>query len=68
MKNTAINTLNYTGIVSLSQCIGNRKIKIAQMHNTGGASLFNFLANCLIGNFTTAKINYPTKIKLINRI
>jgi hypothetical protein len=67
MKNTAINTLNYTGIVSLSQYVGKKKIKIAQMHNTGGESLFNFLANCLTGNFDSAKVSYPTKIKLIYR-
>lgn len=67
MNNIAINTLNYTGIVTLSQYIGNKKIKLAQMHNTGGTSLFNFLANCLAGNFTSAKTNWPTKIKILER-
>ena len=67
MKNTAINTLTYTGIVTLSQYIGTKKVKIAQMHNTGGTSLFSFLANCLAGDFTLAKPNLPTKIKIIRR-
>ena len=67
MKNIATNTLSYTGIVSLSQYVGNKKIKIAQIYNTGGSSLFEFLSNCLIGNFDQARINYPTKIKLLNR-
>ena len=67
MKNRALNTLNYTGIVTLSQYVGRKKIKIAQMHNTGGTSLFSFLANCLAGDFTAAKAHVPTKIKLLSR-
>ena len=68
MRNRAINALNYTGIVTLSQYIGTKKIKLAQVHNTGGSSLFNFLANCLAGEFDVAKANIPTKIRLLNRI
>ena len=67
MNNTAVNTLNYTGIVTLSQYIGSKKVQIAQTHNTGSASLFNFLATCLAGDFTIAKLNLPTKIKLLCR-
>ena len=65
MKNTAINTLSYTGVVTLSQYIGQRKIKLAQTHNTGGASLFDFLSSCLIGDFDRAKAIIPTKIMLL---
>ena len=65
MNNRAVNTLSYTGIVTLSRYKGNKKIKIAQLHNSGGSSLFNFLADCLIGAFS--KNGYPTKIKLLNR-
>lgn len=68
MKNKAINTLGYTGIVTLSQYNGSKKIQLAQIHNTGGASLFTFLANCLIGDFTYAKTNWPTKIKILERV
>lgn len=67
MKNVAVNTLNYTGIVTLSQYIGDKKVQIAKFHNTGGASLFNFLSSCLAGDFTTAKAHRPTKIKLLCR-
>lgn len=67
MKNIATNALSYTGIVTLSQYVGTKKIKVAQLHNTGGASLFNFLSNCLAGDFTIAKLNRPTKVKLLRR-
>lgn len=67
MKNTAINALKYTGIVTLSQYIGSKKIKIAQTHNEGGSTLFEFLANCLIGDYTLAKIFRPTQIALLKR-
>jgi hypothetical protein len=66
MKNTAINTLKYTGIVTISQYIGSKKIKLAQTHNAGGNSLFNFLADCLVGDFSIATLNRPTKIRLLN--
>ena len=67
MKNVALNTLNYTGVVTLSRYTGQKKVKLAQIHNTGGLPLFNFLANCLTGDFASAKDEYPTKIKLVNR-
>lgn len=68
MKNTAINTLKYTGIVTLSQYSGSKKIKLLQVHNTGGDSLFEFLTSCLMGDFATARLTRPTKIMLLERI
>ena len=68
MKNTAINTLTYTGIVTLSQYTGQEKLKIAQAHNEGGSSLFDFLASCLAGDFEQARPKIPAKIRLLNRI
>ncbi len=68
MKNTAINSLKYTGIVTLSQYIGSKKVKIAQVHNEGGNTLFNFFADCLAGDFTLAAANRPNKIALIRPI
>lgn len=65
MKGNAINTLTYTGIVTLSQYIGGKKVRVAQVHNTGGNPLFNFLADCLIGDFAIAKISKPTKVMLL---
>jgi hypothetical protein len=35
------------------------------VHNTGGNTLFNFLADCLIGDFPIANMTRPTKIKLL---
>jgi hypothetical protein len=65
MKNIAINTIKYTGIVTLSQYTGSKKVKIAQLHNAGGESLFRFLAKCLVGDFTEARLIMPTKIMLV---
>lgn len=65
MRNRAINSLKYTGIVTLSQYIGSKKVKLSQVHNSGGNSLFDFLADCLVGDFTVAKATRPTKIMLI---
>jgi hypothetical protein len=68
MKNTAINTLKYTGIVTLSQYIGSKKRQIARMHNEGGDALFRFLANCLAGDFAKAKLTMPTKVMLVELV
>jgi hypothetical protein len=68
MKNTAINTLGYTGMVTISQYIGTKKVEIAKIHNAGGNPLFNFLADCLKGDFDVAKVSRPTKIMLLTRV
>lgn len=65
MKNSVINNLGYTGIVTLSLYNDSKKIPVAQVHNSGYSSLFNFLANCLMGDFDTANFELPTKIKLL---
>jgi hypothetical protein len=67
MNNTAANTLGYTGVVTLSQYIKGKKVKIAQVHNTGTNSLFNFLADCLCGDLSVASISRPSKIKLLHQ-
>lgn len=66
MKSKSINNLFYTGIVTISQYNGNKKIPVLKVHNTGGNLLFDFLANCLIGDFDQAAINQPKKIMLLN--
>jgi hypothetical protein len=65
MKNIVTKTLQYTGIVTLSQYIGSKKVKITQLHNSGGEPLFRFFASCLAGDFTAAKLMRPTKVMLI---
>ena len=66
MKNTAINSLGYTGIVTLSQYIQNNKIPITKAYNKGRSSLFNFLSDCLKGDFELAKLSLPSNIMLLN--
>lgn len=65
IKSTAQNNIGYTGIVRLSQYTGDKKFTIAEIHNKGGKALFDFLASCLIGNFTEASVNRPNKIALL---
>ena len=66
MKNTAKNNLSYTGIVTLSQYTDKKKkIKLKQVYNAGNNPLFNFLSDCLLGDFDLARINIPTKIMLL---
>ena len=65
MKNIAINTLKYTGVVTISQYIGGKKITLAKVHNEGGPALFEFLANCLVGDFTLAKATRPVKATIL---
>ena len=66
IKGTTINNIGYTGIVKLSQYTKNKKVPVAEIHNEGGLSLFNFLADCLVGDFDIAKVDRPTKILLLN--
>ena len=61
-KHTKISDgINYHGEVSISVMDGKRKL-CAVTHNNGKKGLFNFLSNCLLGNFTAAKSSYPGKI------
>ena len=61
-KYTKINNdINYHGEVSISVMDGKRKL-CAVTHNNGRKGLFNFLSNCLLGNFIAAKSSYPSKI------
>lgn len=66
LRGTAASNIAYTGIVRLSQYTDGKKITIDEVHNAGGISLFNFLADCLVGDFEIAKIARPTKILLLN--
>ena len=66
LKSSTTSRVEYTGIVRLSQYTGGKKFTIAEMHNVGGKPLFDFLADCLIGDFDLAKLDRPTKILLLN--
>ena len=65
MKNKIINTLNYTGIVTLSQYIGAKKVKVATLQNAGGSLLFDFLYDCLTGSYN--RVKRPTKIMVMRK-
>jgi hypothetical protein len=62
MKHVAGNILAYTGTITLSQYIGSKKTIVARLHNKGGKPLFDFLADCFTGDFTSAKAALPKKI------
>ena len=66
MKSIVMNNLGYTGIVTLSQYIGKTKAEIKKVYNSGGVSLFSFLADCITGDFELAKKTRPTKIMLLS--
>ena len=66
LKGIATNILGYTGVVTLSQYTGTKKTVLARAHNEGGTALFNYLANCLVGDFDVANMERPTKIMLLN--
>ena len=67
MKSSTKNTFKYTGIVKLSQYTSTKKkILQAELRNAGGPALFNFLTDCLIGDFEKAKQTRPHKIMLLN--
>ena len=65
MKNTVRNSLEYSGIVTISKYVGNKKVPLIQTHNTGSSSLFDFFARCLIGDFESAPAFRPAKIMLL---
>ena len=67
MKSSVINSLKYTGIVTLSQYIKGKKVKLSQVYNSGNNSLFDFIANCLVGDFDIAQVKRPTKIRLLKK-
>lgn len=60
------NQITYTGTVRLSQYHKGKRHEIAEIHNEGGKPLFDFLADCLAGDFDLAKTNIPSVIKLLN--
>lgn len=65
MKNVAVNKLDYTGVVTLSKYAGSKKVPFQQVTNSGRSKLFDFLADCLTGNFDTAKLIMPYMIRLL---
>lgn len=67
MNSKANNSMVYTGIVTLSRCIKGQKIKCARLKNAGSLALFDFLSDCLIGDFDAAAAKKPNKIRLLKK-
>lgn len=55
------NSINYHGEVSIAVMDDKRKL-CTVTHNNGRNGLFNFLSNCLLGDFAAARSSYPSKI------
>jgi hypothetical protein len=66
LKGSTRSGLAYTGTVKLSQYLRGKKFTVAEIHNEGGKPLFDFLADCLAGDFNIAEVNRPKKIRLLN--
>jgi hypothetical protein len=57
-----LSTISYNGQVTVKAIDGKRTLYSYKSHNTGKQKLFDFLANCLIGNFVAAKSAMPCRI------
>jgi len=55
-------TVGYQGKIDITIKKGNRTISRKTYHNAGHTDLFNFLYDCLVGEYQ--KLNRPCKIKL----
>jgi hypothetical protein len=66
VKGTAKGNLEYTGIVKLYQYTHGKKRTIANLINSGGKPLFDFLSDCLAGDFDSARFSRPDKVLLLN--
>lgn len=65
MTNKILNSVGYSGKVTLSIQEGNKILKTQEFNNSGTSHLFSFFAHCLMGNFDEASLYRPTKIRLL---
>ena len=56
---------SYTGKVTVSVYDNDRLIKTTTSHNKGMSTLFNFIGNCLKGDFKSARESRPCKLVLL---
>lgn len=61
------NCTNYIGTVTISVFQNERLLSKQTDHNAGMNNLFSFIANCLAGNWTTAKSTKPCKLALLRQ-
>jgi len=57
-------SLKYSGDISLKILDGDRVLSEQKYHNHGCQKLFNFITDCLTGNFAAAKSSRPCRIVL----
>jgi hypothetical protein len=57
----------YTGTVTVSTYLGDRLIQTEKHHNAGLTNLFEFIGNCLQGNWMGAKYTRPCKLVLLRQ-
>ena len=58
---------SYTGSVTVSTYLGDRLTQTQTIHNEGMAGLFEFIASCLRGEYSTAKGLRPCKLVLLKQ-
>lgn len=58
---------SYTGKVTVSVYDNDRLIKKTTSHNKGMSTLFNFIGNCLKGDFKSARESRPCKLVLLRK-
>lgn len=59
-----VSALKYSGDICVKILDNERVLETRNYHNTGCTKLFDFLADCLTGNFTGAKDKRPCRIVL----
>lgn len=57
----------YTGTVTVASYLGDRLIKKETHHNEGLKSLFEFIGNCLQGNWYGARDSRPCKLVMLKQ-
>ena len=57
-----LSAISYNGQVTIKAVDGKRVLYSSRSHNTGKQKLFDFLANCLTGDFVAAKSAMPCRI------
>lgn len=58
---------SYTGVVTVSVYDNDRLIKSTTSNNAGMSTLFNFICNCLKGDFKSARESRPCKLILLKK-
>lgn len=66
MNEKYIESLDYTGSVCIKEFNGKELVRTTKFHNHGCLPLFRFFAKCLGGDYMSANLLRPSKIKLFD--